>query len=423
MAANVSFPYEAIVTSDDAVVRSGTSDEFYVTNHLPRETRVVVHRHDKGGWRMISPPDNAFSLVPLSRIQKVDNNNGRIIGGDVCARVGSRVQKGFGVEQIPLRIGTRVELRPKQPAPTGWIAIQPPRGEYRWMRDEDLRPVKTAPKNPIAEIGTDAQNTVVPSKPNDPMSEFDTLAELDQAMDELDEMPPADWPLEALALGYLRLKRFHRDQADDIETSLERIAHLHPIRDRQFGLQDSNKRNVSNAPGPGMQRAAKSSPDTVASASLPPRTTYLPPSNPEDYYPTNIKTLPTANLKLPRPEPSIAETTPTDDMTAPLFPPLSVPPVIAAETTPPDSVQLQRFDAVGFLQRAIDAPAAAPAYVLLSREGEVVAYLQFPASASIGAYVGLPVGIDGHSQPIANVTLPVIAADRLTPVRFAVSTP
>lgn len=424
LAAEPSFPYEAIVSTDNAAVRSGNSETFYATNHLSRETRVIVHRHDPGGWRMIGPPADAFSLIPAGRVQKLDANTGRIVGNDVCTRVGSHLQPGFEVEQIPLRFGTRVELLVDQPSPTGWIAIRPPRGEFRWMRAEDLRPAEQTSASAIDEDGAEAGNGRSPAEPpaseaTGAMSAFDTLAELDRQLAGLNDETPADWPLETLAFGYLRLKRFHLDKAEEIETALARIADLQQVRNHRLGLTSRGDGFQTPAVRTGETPLPEPAPKAVATTGPSARTAHRPPSVlqshdsgeraetrtptervpafPSEYYPTNINSLPAKR--------------PTEA-------PPNRPPENAREPSTADHPQARRFDAVGYLQRAIDPPAGAPAYVLVSREGEILAYLQVPASASIERYVGYPMGIDGQRKQVANLGLPVIAVERLTPVRF-----
>ena len=50
------FPYEAGLTGEDVYVRSGPGKKYYPTGKLKSGDHVIVHRHDPGGWYMISPP-------------------------------------------------------------------------------------------------------------------------------------------------------------------------------------------------------------------------------------------------------------------------------------------------------------------------------------------------------------------------------
>src|SRR5438105_10009930 len=85
----VKFPYETTIEADEAYVRSGSSTKYYPTSKLRRGDKVVVHRHDPGGWFMIEPPPGSFSWVPARYVQKNDAGRGTITTNNVVVRVGS----------------------------------------------------------------------------------------------------------------------------------------------------------------------------------------------------------------------------------------------------------------------------------------------------------------------------------------------
>ncbi len=53
------FPYDAVVQADDVEVRSGPGTHYYATGVLKKSDTVTVHRHDPGGWFMVSRPRGA----------------------------------------------------------------------------------------------------------------------------------------------------------------------------------------------------------------------------------------------------------------------------------------------------------------------------------------------------------------------------
>ena len=454
-----SFPYEAVVTVEAAAVHSGPGEEFYATNRLEPGSRVEVYRHDPGGWRMIRPPEKAFSLIPAESVQPLQNGIAQIVANDVCARVGSSLADEFNVEQIPLRIGTRVELLPETPAPEGWLAITPPRGEYRWIQAENLKradrkPVLSAPETGASSM--EAETGGLSTDADESHSLFDTLAELDRQLEGLDEENPSGWPLEALSVGYLRLKRSQLDLAHEIDARLARIAELKSIRDEYLGVADVPSEADSSVAVMKVE-PEESAPAEVAATADPVHKAYRRPGEVGEYYPTNINTINTlprddimadipesgderdvAGVPLPGElsvETSVAERPPVGLGTPPT-PTSPVPsagiatsakPSAASGSQPPVRSQAvasaagtapRRFDAVGYLQQAVDRSAGAPAYILVSREGEILAYLQLPANASVERYIGYPMGVDGKAGRAANLELPVIAVERLTPVRF-----
>ena len=83
------FPYAATVGSDNVIVRSGPGGRYYPTGRLSSGDRVIVHRHDPGGWFMVSPPQGSFSWIPAEGVQ-VAGTTGTITASSVAVRVGSR---------------------------------------------------------------------------------------------------------------------------------------------------------------------------------------------------------------------------------------------------------------------------------------------------------------------------------------------
>src|SRR6516225_7486602 len=68
-ASNVNFPYETVIEADETYVRSGAGTKYYPTGKLRLGDKVIVHRHDPGGWFMIAPPPGSFSWVPAKYVQ------------------------------------------------------------------------------------------------------------------------------------------------------------------------------------------------------------------------------------------------------------------------------------------------------------------------------------------------------------------
>src|SRR5690606_28356770 len=100
--------------------------------------------HDPGGWWMISPPAGEFSLIEASAIKRLADGTAEIIADETSVRIGSRTVTDFSVEQVPLIRGDRVDVLDGISTPPGWIAITPPRGEYRWVLGRFLVPVDPA---------------------------------------------------------------------------------------------------------------------------------------------------------------------------------------------------------------------------------------------------------------------------------------
>jgi hypothetical protein len=147
-ASEVKFPYETIIEADETFVRSGSSTRYYPTSKLRRGEKVVVHRHDPGGWCMIAPPPGSFSWVPAKYVEKTGADRGAITTDKVAVRVGSFESDIREVFQRTLARGDEVRiidqkmLTPESgsgPAEL-WYRIEPPRGEWRWVMGQAVAP-------------------------------------------------------------------------------------------------------------------------------------------------------------------------------------------------------------------------------------------------------------------------------------------
>lgn len=139
------FPYTAIVETDGLEVRSGQGRRFYVTNKLKRGTRVIVHRHDPGGWYMIAPPANSFSWIRAEHVRPTQAGLGVVTAIDVAIHVGSATGSQFDVLQRFLSTGDEVVILGKanlrfEGESIAMVKIKPPQGEWRWVSGESVTP-------------------------------------------------------------------------------------------------------------------------------------------------------------------------------------------------------------------------------------------------------------------------------------------
>lgn len=143
------FPYEATIFTDDVQIHSGPGSRFYVTGETKKGTVVAVHRHDPGGWYMIAPPAGSFSLVRADYVKKQGPRQGVVAENNVIVRVGSQVNDHHEVEQRRLMKGDRVEILGEvslddHGQSRTMLKIQPPRGEFRWVKGDYIVPVDPA---------------------------------------------------------------------------------------------------------------------------------------------------------------------------------------------------------------------------------------------------------------------------------------
>lgn len=260
------FPYEAVVATDGVPLHSGPG--YYATSRLDKGDRVTVHRHDPGGWFMIAPPPGEFSLIVADAVRLTGPDSAEIVAEETTARIGSRLSNDHNVEQVPLVRGDRVRLVKNVTAPAGWVAIKPPRGEFRWVPGKFLVPVgdevrlqqdadpfslpSTAkrpevlardtivspsavtdlqPERPMPLARNAPKSSPIESASKEPANDGrDVLRMLDRELEGLMLTEPTAWPLEELAAEYRRLKSTHAIPARQIDVRLAQIERMRMVR-------------------------------------------------------------------------------------------------------------------------------------------------------------------------------------------------
>jgi uncharacterized protein YgiM (DUF1202 family) len=144
------FPYSAIVDVEEEPVRSGPGPKYYVTAKLNRGTKVMVHRHDPGGWYMIAPPEGSFSWVKTDHVQRTAPDRGTITMNNVIVRVGSAFGDDVEIWQRSLSRGDPVQILGQKTfqadsGPVTMYKIVPPEREFRWIAGKAVVPAD-APK-------------------------------------------------------------------------------------------------------------------------------------------------------------------------------------------------------------------------------------------------------------------------------------
>ncbi|WP_437190858.1 hypothetical protein [Planctomicrobium sp. SH527] len=152
-AAEQTFPYQAVVVKDQAEVRCGPGTQFYPTSLAKLNENVTVHRHDHGGWYMISPPTGSFSLIEADSVQRVGGDRGVVNvspgsgnRGRAVVRIGSRLTDDHAFYGRQLANGDEVRILGEKQihSPRGLVnmlMIAPPAQEFRWIKGEGLVPV------------------------------------------------------------------------------------------------------------------------------------------------------------------------------------------------------------------------------------------------------------------------------------------
>jgi hypothetical protein len=156
-----SLPVMVRVSAPHSLLRAGPGDDFYPTERLAAAEEVEVWAIDDSGYCAVRPVQGSFSWLRACDVQReAASGNGPqartgftgvIVTDGVVARVGSQLNDLRHVTQVALEAGERVRvieevaIRDGRHAGT-WVRIEPPSGEFRWARGEDLElPAALAP--------------------------------------------------------------------------------------------------------------------------------------------------------------------------------------------------------------------------------------------------------------------------------------
>ena len=128
---------------EEAYIRSGPGKKYYPTLKLPNGTKVIVRRHDAGGWYKIDPPPGSFSWIPGKYVQTNGGPQGVVTENYVVVRVGSFESDVRDVEQRRLNRGDTVEILGEKTFKSEkgnelWYKITSPPGEQRWIQGQYL---------------------------------------------------------------------------------------------------------------------------------------------------------------------------------------------------------------------------------------------------------------------------------------------
>jgi len=138
------FPYQAIVEIDGEYVRSGNGLNYYPTDKLRKGDKVTVHRHDPGGWCMITPPPGSFSWIKATHVQRSGDSGGVLIANNVVVHVGSSLGADeFTTIQGNLSKGDAVQILGEktfafEDGPRLMYKINPVKREWRWIQRKSI---------------------------------------------------------------------------------------------------------------------------------------------------------------------------------------------------------------------------------------------------------------------------------------------
>ena len=147
-------PATVRVAADRSYLRAGPGDDFYPTELLPRNAEVEVWAFDASGYGAVRPVAGSFSWIRAADVDDEsrledggsgshDGRIGVVVADGAVARIGSQLNDLRHVAQVRLEAGERVRILEEVRVDAGrhaglWVRIEPPAGEFRWVRLADL---------------------------------------------------------------------------------------------------------------------------------------------------------------------------------------------------------------------------------------------------------------------------------------------
>ena len=411
-APDVKFPYETTVEADETFVRSGSGTKYYPTGKLRRGDPVIVHRHDPGGWFMIAPPPGSFSWIKAQHVQKTGADRGLVTTNNVVARVGSFESDIRQVYQRTLAQGDDVRiLSEKMLAPEEgnghaelWYRIEPPRGEWRWIKGQDVAPPpgrgeRVASGDPFEPpLVTDRKLRSAPPAPRDDEDRpsFDRSFSDPPHREYLDDRdgdrgdPIVKRPLVRKPIKSGKSKSADKkqesilDELDRLDARFRSIL-LKPAPEWDFGELERDYQTLrGETESDNVRQMIDARLDRIAG--------YRKTRGEEEE-------LARIQNETARRDAELAE-------------------IQRRQEAQLASLRQPKFDGAGIIERAALTRPGAPRYVLLAPGGRVLAYLAPAPGVNLEGWVGRTAGVNGSRIRHPELKADLITVNRLAPVRL-----
>ena len=428
------FPYEAIVETENGEnVRSGPGPKYYPTDKLQKGDRVMVHRHDPGGWCMITPPPGSFSWIRAEHVQKSGKDSGVLKANGVVVHIGSTINPDeFTTVQANLSKSDAVEILGEknfnfEDGPRLMYKISPVKREWRWIPRKSIVAVDALRQDPFppeqpqrkkrtgpvanAEDETFAQPISTASTSNETVvestarSEKQTSAtagvrrtgpdaelltagrprldEIDNHFREMIRQEPPTWDLDSLETLYKEL-----DEEFEIASITSAIVLRLDAVKRYRGIQ-KNYLEFSQLSSETKQRDAQ----LMA-----------------------VPTQPGAGQHAVTGSNSIASNAPQAAI-APVQPAMQQPPVQRPAQAQPQA-QAPAFDGAGIVQKMAKTFPGGPQYVLIAPDGRMLSFLTAEPGVDLNRHVGRAMGIIGQRVHRNDWNADAITVRSLQPVQL-----
>jgi hypothetical protein len=162
------FPFVGYLAGDSVELTAGPGRRYYVTDRLPRGTKVEVYREDDAGWLAVRPTDDCFSWIPAAGVEQLGDGVARV-NEETPVWIGTRVEH---VEkhhsQISLKAGELVQVLDQksvagEEGKATWLKIAPPAGEFRYVHARDVSRQEVPAAEPASEMVVDEHSEEFPA--------------------------------------------------------------------------------------------------------------------------------------------------------------------------------------------------------------------------------------------------------------------
>lgn len=414
-AADRTFPYEAIINVEEGEnVRSGPGPKYYPTARLQQGDRVIVHRHDPGGWCMIAPPPGSFSWVRAEYIQKSPSGDTGILKtSGVVVHIGSSLnQDDVTTVQANLSKGDAVEILGEKNFAFDdgnrlMYKISPVRREWRWISrksidaadafkaepfpEEQPKKKRTGPvagldpdafAKPVSVRPTPGRDEAVSSTRTDSEqiavretgaasdvspSERRQLDAIDQQFREMIRLDPSVWNLDLLEAQYIQL-----------DNNVDKTAMTNLVVLRKEAVNRYRKTYLEYLDFFKISSEAKQRDDQLKGLGGEGPNPVLQPSRQQ----------PAASPQSVQPRPT------------------------------PQAASAPAFDGAGIVQKMAQTFPGGPQFVLITPEGRMLSFLQPAPGVDLSRHVGRSMGITGQRVHRNDWNADVITVRSLQPVQL-----
>jgi len=467
------FPYQAVVVGEQAEVRCGPGQQFYVTSLANMNDQVTVHRHDHGGWYMISPPAGSFSWIDARLVNPLGNNRGLVTispgsgqRNRAIVRIGSTLSDDHSFFGRELSNGDEVTILGEKvlagkSGGVRMLKIAPPAQEFRWIKGEFLVPMSRQIQQQLAvdpyqvppehrqrqALLLPAETTLVAAEFPAPKMEAprpDALIETADAKSPVLEMKTALLPSSMTGdvpelvtspsaaqrqQEFDQLEKLHRNFVDMMALDPSEWE-LDPIAQSLSELQKSADPHIAHLAAERLKTVAQR--QKIAghyrrfiqvSAETSRRDAQLLAQR-ADFQTDRLEAPPVFQAPMegspemqsvPVPQPEFPAVGPQISS----VPAASVPPgsMLSPAIPSPEGVTPQ-LNGAGIIQ-PVQAPPGFPKFILTAPDGRMLAYVEPGAGVSLESWIGKQAGIIGLRSREENYGADLIRAQKIVPVKLS----